>query len=93
MNERFLVLKAKNGNQEALEELIKLNYQSIYKYFVRTCGNSATALDLTQDTFIKLVQALPNYQPYKDFLCIPLYHCIPCRHRLFKEEKRNTVRK
>lgn len=72
MNERFLVLKAKNGNQEALEELIKLNYQSIYKYFVRTCGNSATALDLTQDTFIKLVQALPNYQPYKDF-CAYLY--------------------
>lgn len=72
MNERFLILKAKSGNQDALEELIKLYYQPIYKYFVRTCGNSATALDLTQDTFMKLVQGLPKYQPYKDF-CAYLY--------------------
>lgn len=72
MNERILILKAKSGNQEALEELIKLYYQPIYKYFVRTCGNSATALDLTQDTFMKLVQGLPKYQPYKDF-CAYLY--------------------
>lgn len=72
MNERILILKAKSGNQDALEELIKLYYQPIYKYFVRTCGNSATALDLTQDTFMKLVQGLPKYQPYKDF-CAYLY--------------------
>lgn len=72
MNERFLILKAKSGNQDALEELIKLYYQPIYKYFVRTCGNSATALDLTQDTFMKLVQGLTKYQPYKDF-CAYLY--------------------
>lgn len=89
MKERRLIQKAKNGDREALEELISMYYQQIYKYFVRTIGhtNTATALDLTQDTFLRMVQALPYYQPYKDF-CAWIYtiaHHIALDH--FKKKK------
>ena len=67
MKEKRLVLQAKAGNQKALEELVRMYYQAIYKYFVRKTSSTHTALDLTQDTFFKLVTHLKEYVPYKDF--------------------------
>lgn len=67
MIEKYLVLRAKAGNPEALNELVKMYYQKIYKYFVRKTSHPQTALDLTQDTFFKLVKHISDYVPYKNF--------------------------
>lgn len=66
-HDKFLALKAKNGDQEALEDLVKIYYQQIYRYFVRKCSDEQLALDLTQEVFIKLTRNIHNYCPLANF--------------------------
>lgn len=67
MNEKILALQAKNGNQEALDSLVRIHYQSIYRYFVRKLSDEQLALDMTQDTFVKLARNIHNYRPLSNF--------------------------
>lgn len=87
MKEKRLIMRAQAGQQDALEELIRSYYQPIYKFFVRKTSQPQTALDLTQDTFCKLVEHLSDYVPYRDFkayLYTIAYHiCID----YFKKKK------
>lgn len=63
----MLAIKAKNGDREALEELVNMYYQQIYRYFVRKCSDEQLSLDLTQETFIKLTRNIHNYRPLANF--------------------------
>ena len=67
MQDNILISRAKHGDQEALEELIRRWYQPIYKYLVRKTGNTSIASDLTQETFLKFVESLPRYSPLAAF--------------------------
>ena len=62
MTERVLALLAKNGNNEALEELISIYYQKLYAYFQYRDVSAETSQDLTQETFIKLIKSIRKYQ-------------------------------
>lgn len=66
-HDKVLALKAKNGDQEALEELVRMYYQPIYRYFVRKCSDEQLSLDFTQETFIKLSRNIHNYRPLANF--------------------------
>jgi len=62
MTERVLALLAKNGNNEALEELISIYYQKLYAYFQYRGMSAETSEDLTQETFLKLIKSIKKYQ-------------------------------
>lgn len=57
-----LVKKAKGGDREALSELWDAITPKLFGYLVNVTQNKTLAEDLLQSTWLKAVQALPNYQ-------------------------------
>lgn len=62
MDEKELVCRAKLGDKEALNEIVDVYYDEIYRFLYRRMGNKAAAEDVTQDTFIKFIKNLPYYK-------------------------------
>ena len=59
----ILIRRIQNGDPEAFETLVRKYYQNIYQFCVRRCnGDTALAADLTQDTFLKLVEHIQQYR-------------------------------
>lgn len=66
-DERQLISRAKEGDMEAFELLVKKFQQSIYYLCLRMAGSPQAADDLSQETFIKAYFALPKFQEGMNF--------------------------
>lgn len=62
MEEKRLIEKVKQGNREAMDELVKIHYRTIFAYFYRNTGDYHRSCDLTQEVFVKAVSAIPAYK-------------------------------
>lgn len=63
----LLAHKARDGDQRAFTELVRLHQDGVFRFVLRMTGSRDEAMDLTQDTFIKAWQALPRWQPQAQF--------------------------
>jgi RNA polymerase sigma-70 factor, ECF subfamily len=61
--DRDLVLSASNGLEGGFEELVRRYQRPISAYVYRMVGNYESALDLTQEIFIKVYGSLSRYRP------------------------------
>jgi RNA polymerase sigma-70 factor, ECF subfamily len=59
---RELVSRAQAGDREALEELYLLHFDRIYAYLQMTVGNRHDAEDLTNQTFVKMLESIERFQ-------------------------------
>ena len=66
-DERNLIAKAKHDPQ-AFGEIYHRHVQAIYKYFYNRTGNQHEAEDLTAQTFMAALEALPRYREDGYFL-------------------------
>jgi len=81
-----LIKKAKTGDENAAELLIKRYYSQILRYCRWHCPDIETAEDLTQETFIRLFQRLNQYNgkgKFKSYL-------YTIANRLCIDESRKT---
>ena len=53
--------RLRGGEDLALNELMARWQQPLVNYLARLCGNEATALDLAQDTFVRVYEARARY--------------------------------
>ena len=53
--------RLRDGDDLALNELMARWQQPLTNYLARFCGNEATALDLAQDTFVRVYEARARY--------------------------------
>jgi RNA polymerase sigma-70 factor (ECF subfamily) len=60
--ERRLVERAQGGDSEALEQLYLLHFDRIYSYLHMSVGNRHDAEDLTTQTFLKMLEAIPRFR-------------------------------
>jgi RNA polymerase sigma-70 factor (ECF subfamily) len=58
---RRLVDEAKRGDRKALEELYLLHFDRIYSYLQMSVGNRHDAEDLTNQTFIKMLERIDRF--------------------------------
>lgn len=65
--ERMLITRAKRGNVEAYEALVRKYQQSIYYLCRRMTGSHQSADDLSQDTFIKAYFAIDTFKDGMNF--------------------------
>lgn len=56
-----LIKKYRNGERAAFEQLVRKYQRPLFTFLLRLVGHRETAEDLFQETFVKVVQALPNY--------------------------------
>ena len=62
-NDRDLVASAVTGLEGGFEELVRRYQRPISAYVYRMVGDYETALDLTQEIFIKIYGSLSRYRP------------------------------
>jgi len=62
LDEDILIDKAKAGDRDALNELISLCWQPVYRFVSYKTGSPEDAQEITQETFIRAFRSLPRYQ-------------------------------
>ncbi|MCA1555441.1 MAG: sigma-70 family RNA polymerase sigma factor [Acidobacteria bacterium] len=62
-----LVTRAIAGRDESFEELVRRYQRPLVSYVYRMTGNYESALDLTQEVFIKVYGSLARYRPEYKF--------------------------
>ncbi|MCY6959870.1 RNA polymerase sigma factor [Clostridium brassicae] len=65
LSDEELINEILKGNQSAMEVLINRNYKLVYAFVYRNIGTYHTALDLTQESFIKVMKNLRSFKSYK----------------------------
>jgi len=65
--ERNLVLRAKEGDMDAFESLVKAYQKPIFYLCLRMAGAPQAADDLAQDTFIRAYGAISRFEDGRDF--------------------------
>lgn len=62
-----LVRRARAGEPQAYEQLIRRYSPGLLGYFVRNVGNRSDAEDLVQETFLRVVRSLGRYREHQRF--------------------------
>ncbi|HEX2327081.1 MAG TPA: sigma-70 family RNA polymerase sigma factor [Candidatus Angelobacter sp.] len=61
------LIRLRRGDLEALTELIEEHQTRLYRFLLRLVREPATAEDLFQQTWIKVMEKIRNYDPNRDF--------------------------
>jgi RNA polymerase sigma-70 factor (ECF subfamily) len=62
-----LMLRYQDGDTAAFETLYRRHNDSLYRYLLRLCRHRATAEDIFQDVWGKIIKARANYRPTAKF--------------------------
>ena len=80
MDERKLLRMAQDGDKEAFQQLILAYYPYVSKFLLKLSGSEQDAQDLTQETFLKLIRSIRQYEPsgqaaFATYLMTIAKHC------------------
>ena len=92
MSDRKLLKKVRDGDSEALSEMISQYYSDIFRFCLYMIQNQKDAYDITQETFLKFIKYGTSYRRnnLKGYLLtIARNLCFDYFHRE-KETKENT---
>ena len=67
MTDQELAARARDGDQDAFEQLVRDNEKRIYTLALRMTGSREDALDLAQDAFFQAWKALSTFQGESSF--------------------------
>ncbi len=67
IDDKVLVEQCRQGNSTAIERLIIKHQNRIYNVILKICGNSDDAAELTQDTFVKILQNIEKFEGRSSF--------------------------
>ncbi|HIE27071.1 TPA: RNA polymerase sigma factor [Candidatus Poribacteria bacterium] len=65
--DEIIIAQFREGDQDAFSNLMKKYKSLIFSYVRRKVGNDDDADDITQEVFVKVYKALPNWQPRASF--------------------------
>lgn len=85
----FLVRRAKKGDPQAVDILVRKYYDTILNYCIYYLKDRHTAEDLAQETFLTFFKTLPNYK-HEGKLLNYLYTLARNKCNDEKKRKRNT---
>ena len=67
IDDATLVQQCRQGDSAATETLIRKYQSRIYNAILRICANPDDAAELTQDTFVKVIENIVNFQGRSSF--------------------------
>lgn len=67
LDDSALMLRYKDGDSAAFEELYRRHNDALYRYFLRLGGDATAAEDLYQEAWAKIIRARENYRPTAKF--------------------------
>lgn len=63
MNEKALIKKCRCGDRQAFDALIRLYYDYVSGFLLKTTADESLAEDLTQETFLKMIRNIEKFDP------------------------------
>lgn len=69
--EAVLILRCRQGDQDAIRRLVESYEAAVYHLIWKTVGNEEDARDLTQETFVRAVRALDRFdisRPFRNWI-------------------------
>lgn len=63
MNEKALIKRCRCGDREAFDALIRLYYDYVSGFLLKTTANEMLTEDLTQETFLKMIRNIEKFDP------------------------------
>lgn len=63
MNEKVLIKKCQRGDRQAFDALIRLYYDYVSGFLLKTTADESLAEDLTQETFLKMIRSMDRFDP------------------------------
>lgn len=88
----ILIKQIQNGDPTAFEILVRKYYQDIYNFCVRRCnGDTSLAADLTQETFLKLIEHIQRYRPTGKFINFLLTIAVNTCNNNYKKKSFDLV--
>lgn len=63
MNEKALIKKCRRGDRQAFNELIRLYYDYVSGFLLKTTTDETLTEDLTQETFLKMIRNIEKFDP------------------------------
>jgi RNA polymerase sigma-70 factor (ECF subfamily) len=79
MSEKDIVTRAISGDGEAFTSLYERYFDKVYRYVYVRLGNHAEAEDLTQEVFVKALEAIGSYRwrnlPFASWLFRIAHNC------------------
>ena len=88
-----LMLRYKDGDTAAFETLYRRHNDALYRYLLRLCQHRATAEDIFQDVWGKIIKARSNYRPtakFTTFMYRVAHNCFIDHVRRNKRHFNNT---
>lgn len=73
MKDEKIILEIQKGNTALFNELVKRHYEKIYQYCYYHVNHKETALDITQEVFIKVYENINRYTnrgKFKNYLYV-----------------------
>lgn len=67
MEEKELIVKAKEGNKSALNSLFQLNYKMLFGFVIKMTANESIAQDITQEALLKAVLNIKKFNGESKF--------------------------
>ena len=82
-----LVIATQAGDSSAINELFNAFYNDVYFFALKTCGDEDTACEVTQETFIEIINTIGSLQEPAAFVTwmkqIAYHQCT----RFFRKQK------
>jgi len=63
----FLIKRYRNGDKNALDTLIKRYQSRLYNVILKMCSNPDDAMELTQDSFVKVIENVDSFEGKSSF--------------------------
>ena len=63
MNDKALIKRCQRGDRQAFDELIRLYYDYVSGFLLKNTADETLSEDLTQETFLKMIRSIENYDP------------------------------
>ena len=67
IDDSILIRQYRDGDIKAMERLIVKYQDRIYNAIIRICGNRDDAVELTQDTFVKVLESIDRFEGKSSF--------------------------
>ncbi len=88
-DDAYLVRLARGGDRQALDDLMRLHFRSVFNLAFRLSGNHDDASDIVQEAYLRVFHALPNFRGEANFTTW-LYRIV--RNVFLDERKKQRVR-
>lgn len=92
MTDNSLIKKCQSGDSQAFEMLMNQNYDTIYRFAYRWCGDQTNAQDITQNACIKLARSISQYRFESSFSSWLYKLVINCAKDFYKSPSQHNIR-